>query len=288
MSLDSAYVEYPIGHGQMVSVPHQIFPTSFGQFANMSNPYRLDVAGVGFIDLPAGVDLWTPDGYVAIESMLGCFLEFSPRFTVWTLYNSVYHARTVSIANISRSKVLSVERLSGTQLSALPIYSGTFIELAPKTRNHVSIVIDSTLQQSSNGVPLGLTMVTDYSLIPDPDLIQTDSWSPVSPTMIPLVAPPAYDGQIISSDELLIIELDRALNLGSVSSILYDGLNNPVQVTGSYVGNVYVLTYTYGIRGGVSQIILKTMSYRNFVFTKEMFFDGSGLFYGNSAWIRQT
>ena len=301
------FVEYPLGHGQVVQVPHQSFPPSFSQFTDMTAPYRLELAGIGYLDLPSGIDIWTRDGYVPISNMSGNYMEFLPQFTLWTLQNGNYSSVPVSYAQITRAKVISATLLTGTQLSALPIYSGSFIQLVPGYRSTVTITVDSTLQPAGNGVPLGLSVVTDVSLVPkniydqkywswswgrydhdyDPDNYSPNYGPGDTPLMVPLVAPPTYHGPIISSGDLLVSELEQALSLGVIGQVLYDGNGNPTQVTGTYVNNPYQVVYTYALENGIQQISYETATYLTYTFVKTMTFDTNGLFIGSSSWIRQ-
>lgn len=276
MALESAFVEYPLGYGQRVTVPRQVYPVSFTQYVNMTNPYRLTLAGIGYLDLPSGLDLWTPNGYVPVEDMLGEVLEFAPQFNTWQKIGASYVSTPVVAAHIRRSKVLAVAVQTGTQLSALPLYEGTFIQLEPTSRAHIALTVNLVPEQDGTGIPLGLTCVAEIPVVaPDDNLPIPNEFAPIFEST----------SGVVYTNEMLIVELGLALTLGS-STILYDGQGDPIQVSGTYLGNLYVVTYVYGTFGGLKKVSYTTATYKGASFTNIYGYDGDGDLVSSTGWIR--
>lgn len=255
MTLPLRHVQYPVGEGQTLVIPFPSLPLGFSPYDNITNPVRLKVAGIGYLDFPAGVDVWTDHGYVAVESSVGYYLEFAPTFTWWDSSTGTPISSTSVLAAITRARILSVATLSGVMTRALPSYVGTFLQLASLTRSHVNTGVGNIDFSNTNAGPITVMVAVTAEQVEA--LTNFNIFSPTTDVTDALV-------------QAFLV----ALTTGDILNIVYNADALPYIVTGESNGESYTVTYAYTTYDGVSQPSLLLGSYLGHNFQKVFTYSG--------------
>lgn len=108
--------EYPIGSGNYISQPP-------GAVESVSSGYRIGLAQNKAFDIPSGYDVWTTDGFVSIDSLLGKIAEVNEMRFVWDFTALKVYATEEALSTMQSRQyiVLRIDEITeNTAKLALP------------------------------------------------------------------------------------------------------------------------------------------------------------------------